>query len=74
MATVGFSHAEAGDRAREVGEAKVMAELNREAAQSARRCRILGSVEHFSNKTRRALALRQRLRPDPDAHSELIFF
>jgi hypothetical protein len=47
---------------------ELMKELNQEAFHAARHCKIMGNIGSFSLRTRRLLALSQRLRPELGKH------
>ena len=45
-----------------------MKEINETASFSASHCKIIGHLSVFSSRVRRGIALKQRFRPDDDAH------
>ena len=45
-----------------------MKEINETASFSASHCRMIGHLSVFSSRVRRGIALKQRFRPDDDAH------
>jgi hypothetical protein len=53
---------------------KQMVDANHSAHRSASRCRLIGNLSSFSEKTRRTISLKQRFRPDGDRHLLFLSF